>query len=179
VPPLQALRVNAALISIQLGDNLIWPGTADIAAALRGANTNTTLTSLGLGLNDLGDAGVRTFGRLNRLSRLELCGNQIGDVGVVHLAYGLFEAPTLVYLDLSLNHFTHVGASSLATMLKANWTLTSLNMSRNDIGYAGASDIAVALAANTTLRSLPWRKWHWGRFGKQHGCALAGEPNTQ
>jgi uncharacterized protein (TIGR02996 family) len=84
------------------------------------------LTRLGLGWNDIGEAGAQALAAsplVSRFSALDLDGNKIGDSGVIALASSPFLA-----------------------------RLTTLDLGRNNIGEKGV----LALASSTHLEQLAW-----------------------
>ena len=99
-------------------------GAGRLADALA---TNSSLTTLNLGCNEIGDKGA---GRL-------------GEV--------LTTNSTLTTLDLSSNQVGDEGAGRLAEALPSNSTLTTLDLSWNQLGDEGAGWLAEALATNSSL----------------------------
>ena len=67
---------------------------------------------------------LRTRSKLPKLRSLEVCGGDVSDAGVAHLA-GL--APTLEHLCLA--HNPRIGNPSIASLIKCE-QLTSLNLSQ-------------------------------------------------
>ncbi|AZL16109.1 leucine-rich repeat domain-containing protein [Rickettsiales endosymbiont of Stachyamoeba lipophora] len=130
-------------------------GAKTIAGYLK---TNTTLTSLNLGYNDIGTAGAiaiaDTLNTNKTLASLDLKYNDIGAAGAKDLADTLKTNTTLASLDLELNGIKDAGAKDLASALKVNKSLASLNLELNSVRDAGAKDLADALETNTALTSL-------------------------
>ena len=92
------------------------------------------LTSLNLAGNQIGDDGARHLAGLGQLTSLDLRGNSIGDDGARHLA-GLGQ---LTSLDLWDNQIGDDGARHLAGLGR----LTSLDLWNNKIGDDGARHLA-------------------------------------
>ncbi|MES2676856.1 MAG: hypothetical protein V4612_00880 [Pseudomonadota bacterium] len=121
---------------------------------------NTTLTSLDLTRNEIGNeeviAFVETLKTNTVLTQLWLSENKIGDEGVIALADALETNTTLTSLGLSDNEIGDEGVIALAEALEKNTTLTylGLGLSKNEIGYEGAKALAKALKTNTTLTKL-------------------------
>jgi Leucine-rich repeat (LRR) protein len=122
--------------SLHLTDEDIY----DLVDALE---KNTSIKSLDLSQNEIGNGGAIALARIKTLSFLNLGGNKdIRDEG----AKALSENETLNYLDLRLSGIGNSGAAAFAK----NQSLTSLNLEGNQIEDATAD----ALATNQTLRFL-------------------------
>ncbi|CAF1090211.1 unnamed protein product [Rotaria sordida] len=123
---------------------------------------STTLTSLGLAENQIGQQGAQHIANALRtnqtLTILYLKGNQIGEQGAQHIAYALRTNRTLTELYLAHNQIGEQGAQHIADALKRNRTLTILGLTENRIGYQGAQYIANALRTNQTLTTLDLRE---------------------
>ncbi len=104
--------------------------------------STTTLTTLSLFRNRIGDEGAKALAQNTTLTTLDLVGNNIGDEGAKALA----QNTTLTTLYLGGNNIGDEGAKALAQ----NTTLTRLSLYWNHIGVEGAK----ALAQNTTLTEL-------------------------
>ena len=96
------------------------PGGGSVAVAQALAR-NTTLTTLDLGYNRLGEDG----------------GNAV--------AHALERNTTLTNLNLEDNDLGDVFAMAVARALEKNTTLTALNLSRNSVGEHGGIAVARAL----------------------------------
>ncbi len=131
-----ALEKNTSLDTLDLDHNQIGDAGAQ---ALAGSKT---LTMLGLGHNQIGDAGAQALAENKTPTVLDLGHNQIGDAG----AQALAESKTLTVLDLGHNQIGDAGAKALAE----NKTLTVLDLEHNQISDAGAK----ALAKSKTLTVL-------------------------
>ena len=130
-------------------------GAAAISIALTG---NSSLITLDLGDNIIGDAGVSSLSQALKenscLNTLNLNGNRIGEAGASSLFQALTANCFLNTLTLSRNLLGGAGVSSLSLALTANSSLTTLDLSRNLIDDAGASSLFQALTANSSLTSL-------------------------
>jgi Ran GTPase-activating protein (RanGAP) involved in mRNA processing and transport len=138
---LERIRVNDSTLKILdlSSQKLNAQGIRQLVNALA---SNTTLTSLDVGNNQIGDEGAKALAANATLTSLDVWSNQIGDEGAKALATNA----TLASLKVRYNQIGDEGAKALA----ANATLTSLNIGNNLIGAEGAK----ALAANATLTSL-------------------------
>jgi Ran GTPase-activating protein (RanGAP) involved in mRNA processing and transport len=121
-------------------------------------NNDTTLTSLNLYGNQIGDAGAKDLSNALKhnttLTSLDLGNNLIGAAGAKDLSDVLKHNTTLLSLDLGDNQIGAAGAKDLSDALKHNTIITSLNLYSNQIGDVGAKDLSDALKYNTTLTSL-------------------------
>ena len=119
---------------------------------------NTSLTSLDLSENSIGDKGASSLSEALRvntsLTSLNLVCTSIGVEGISSLSEALRVNTSLTSLNLRYNSIGDEGASSLSEALRVNTSLTSLNLSRNSIGNEGASSLSEALRVNTSLTSL-------------------------
>ena len=117
--------------------------------------TNTTLTTLNLWYNKIGDEGAvwigQGLGKNTTLTALNLSNNKIGYKGAVSIGQGLENNTTLTMLYLLLNKIGNEGAVSIGQGLANNKTLTTLDLSSNEIGNEGAVSIGQGLENNTTL----------------------------
>ncbi|WNM59311.1 leucine-rich repeat domain-containing protein [Candidatus Nitrospira allomarina] len=122
----------------------------------------SALTTLQLGGNQIGKAGVKHLAGLTNLTTLDLRNNEISDAGVKHLA-GLTNLTTL---DLRNNEISDAGVKHLAGLTN----LTTLNLRNNEISDAGVKH----LAGLTNLTRLDLRSNKIGEAGVKH---LAGLTN--
>jgi len=132
----EALVENTTLTSLSVS----WNQIGDVGAAVLAQNT--TLTSLDVSYNEIGAAGAAALAQNTTLTSLDMGWNQIGAAGAAALA----QNTTLTSLHVDDNEIGDAGAAALAQ----NTTLASLDVTGNQIGAAGAA----ALAQNTTLTSL-------------------------
>ncbi|XP_067041353.1 protein NLRC3-like [Acropora muricata] len=126
-----------------------------LSQALR---VNTSLSSLDLARNSIGNEGANSLAQALRvntsLSSLALAFNSIGNEGANSLAQALRVNTSLSSLKLTWNSIGYEGANSLAQALRLNTSLSSLDLSWNSIGYEGTNSLAQALRVNTSLSSL-------------------------
>lgn len=102
----------------------IWPRTVDdtvatafvLCSALPN-NLNPSISSLDLGWNSLGDAGLRA------------------------LAIGIQDHPSLTNLSLECNRISSEGAQALSHALQRNRSLTQINLAKNELGDAGVKEL--------------------------------------
>ncbi|KAF9176758.1 hypothetical protein BGZ50_009716 [Haplosporangium sp. Z 11] len=120
--------------------------------------TNSTLTTLDLRNNSIGDNGAQALSEAlkinSTLTTLDLSANSIGDNGAVALSEAFKTNSTLITLDLSANSIGDNGAQMLSEALKTNLTLTTLNLRNNSIGPNGAQALSETLKSNSTLTAL-------------------------
>ncbi|KAG0283777.1 hypothetical protein BGZ97_008416, partial [Linnemannia gamsii] len=105
-------------------------------------NAHSTLTTLNLRNNSIGDNGAEALSETlktnSTLTTLDLARNSIRNNGAVALSEALKSNSTLTTLDLSSNSIGENGAVALSEALKTNSTLTTLNLQFNSIGDNGA-----------------------------------------
>ena len=149
---LQALAFNSTVLSLNL---MKWKFTNVLTRTLE---VNTSLSSLDLRFNSIGNEGANSLAHALRvntsLSSLDLSGNSIGYEGVNSLAQALRVNTSLSSLGLHENTIGNEGANSLAQALRVNTSLSSLHLAGNCIGNEGANSLAQALRVNTSLSSL-------------------------
>ena len=152
----EALQTNSTLIQLNLRGNKI--GEKGAVALGKAMQSNCTLTHLNLRSNYINsNEGIAAIARAlqsscGRLTRLDLCQNDITCSGATAIAEALHTNSSLTHLYLKWNEIKSPGASAFAKALEANRTLTHLCLSWNDIGESGARDLAHALKNhNTTL----------------------------
>jgi hypothetical protein len=147
--------VDEALNGLFRQIKLDIPRTSDTLLSFGG---NTTLITLKLRGNYIGDAGAKILGKVlaenTTLTTLNLEYNLISPVGMKSLATGLEKNSTLTTLTSGYNCLEDEGTGYLADVLKINRTLTSLNLECNTITDQGAGYLTEALAKNTTLTHL-------------------------
>ena len=99
------------------------------------------------------------------LTTLNLNRNQIGDEGGIAIGKALGVNATLKTLDLSFNQlcgldafgkgtYDATGIEALASALEVNATMTDLNLAGNEIGADGGIAIGKALGVNASLTTL-------------------------
>jgi hypothetical protein len=129
-------------------------GGRALAEALR---LNTTVTSLDLGVNDMGEGGaLAEILRLNTtLESLNLRENGLGEGGGRALAEALRLTTTLASLNLYYNGLGEGGGRALAEALRLNAMLTSLNLGANDLRV----EVRAALRQRVQVRSAIGQAW--------------------
>ena len=127
-------------------------------ALVEALKNNTTLTSLKLENNQIGNAEVNilveAFKNNKTLTELTFALNYIGDEGAEASAGIIKYNKTLRTLKLSNNQFCDDGAKALAKAFKNNTTLTDLDLSFNHMSNEGIRALAKALKNNKTLVKL-------------------------
>ncbi|KJE98088.1 hypothetical protein CAOG_008114 [Capsaspora owczarzaki ATCC 30864] len=129
-----------------------------VAEALK---SNTTLTQLNLGRNQIGDTGAQAIAEALKVNKavtvLGLNENRVGDAGAQAVAEALKVNSTATQLILHDNQIGDDGALAIAEALKVNSRLIWLDLERNQIGDAGAQAIAEALKVNKTIAEVELR----------------------
>ena len=121
--------------------------------------TNTTITSLLLGTDGIGDAGAADVARLiacnAHLESVYLGCNKIGKAGVAALAETLTQNGSVQGLWLKRNYIGTEGAHSLAAMLRRNQTLRTLDLVNTLPGLEGLTALVEVLVhENRTVERL-------------------------
>ena len=102
--------------------------------------TNTTLTSLNLRSNKLGDAAGAAIGRAletnTTLTSLNLESNNLGEAACAAISQALETNTTLTSLNLEGNNLGDAAGAAFGRALETNTTLTSLNLKHNNLGLA-------------------------------------------
>jgi hypothetical protein len=160
----QALSTNTTLTSLNVYNNQI----GDIGA--KALSTNTHLTSLNVSYNEIGAIGAKALSTNTSLTSMDVSRNQIGAIG----AKALSTNTSLTSLKVRSNQIGAIGAKALST----NTSLTSLDVHRNQIGYESQQQIAQMLAANKE-RQRQRRNGFLLTLGKglNEAHALAGTPS--
>ena len=166
--------VNTTLEHIYLCYCKIGPvGARHLAQALC---VNTSVKTLNLSNNPLGDEGAKTLAEMlggngaessgtvnTTLEHVELRWCRIGPVGAQHLAQALCVNTSVKTLNLSNNPLGDEGAKTLAEMLggngaessgTVNTTLEHVELRWCRIGPVGAQHLAQALCVNTSVKTL-------------------------
>ena len=148
------LQTNTTVTTFNLTASL-KNGVAALAECLK---YNTSLTTLNLHGNKIGDDGAAALAeclKYNRsLTTLNLHGNGIGDYGAAALAECLKYNTSLTTLNLHGNKIGDDGAAALAECLKYNRSLTTLNLHGNGIGDDGAAALAECMKYSKSLTTL-------------------------
>jgi len=117
---------------------------------------STTLTSIDLSANHLGDVGIAIIAQALesptcRVTVLNLSDNLIGDVGVVALATSLAVNKSVTALDLGDNTIEDCGIIEFTKLLATNLTIRSINLNNNIIRDIGAAHIANAIVTRNWI----------------------------
>lgn len=135
--------------------NVCDPDVVILAEALK---TNTTLTSLHISFNAIGEEGAVALAEAltsnSSLRVLNLGTNRILGPGACALTGLLKRNTTLTELLVPFNNILDSGADALAEALKCNVSLSRLDLSFNNIGHPGAITLAGAIKCNGTLTDL-------------------------
>ena len=142
------------------GNCITAKGVAYIQKALIEGN-NTTLKTLKLSGNNLGEEGGKALGGILQLSHsleeLHLAGCHLGNGGIQYICQGLEnaeKAPVLHYLDVSWNRLHKESAEHLAHLLECSTTLRILKMRKTGIGDDSAVTLARALPLSFAIEEL-------------------------
>jgi len=136
----------------------------------------STLQSLSLSYNNIGDNGTTIIASamsISRLQFLDLGYNNIGDSGAAAISSALPKS-RLQFLDLGGNNIGDSGAAAIGSALP-NSRLQTLVLYNNRIGPSGAATIGSALP-NSRLQTL----YLWGNSIGPSGAATIGSalPNS-
>lgn len=150
----EALSKNSTLTRLDLTQNSI--GKPGLQALARGIVKQHVLTDLCLRRNLIYTPCVSVLSRLIRssaLTSLDLGVNKIGSAGVPMLSSALAASATLQKLNLDNNQLGS-GIELLCAALRDHPSLTDLSLSMNDIKDRGATLVGAMLEGATRLRSL-------------------------
>ncbi|KAG0372829.1 hypothetical protein BGX24_012518, partial [Mortierella sp. AD032] len=137
-------------------------GRRELKRLVGAPKANSTLTTLDLIRNSIGDTGVVALSEVlkinSTLTILDLKNNSIGVGRAVALSEALKTNSTLTTLNLINNSIGVNGAVALSEALKTNSTLTTLDLTKNSIRDGGAVALSEALKTNSTLTTLDLTK---------------------
>ena len=157
------------LVDLTCSSGLPYPFEISLRTLSLALTVNTSLTSLDLSENYIGNEGAISLCEALRvntsLTSLDLSKNDIGDEGAISLSEALTVNTSLTSLKLSENSIGHEGANSLSEALRVNTSLTSLDLFGNSIDNEGANSLSEALRVNTSLTSLVLSENHIGIEG--------------
>ena len=88
------------------------------------------------------------------LHNLNLCNNNISDIGAKLIAQAIEENRTLEILNISQNKLSDDGVSDISISLRNNIALQELDMSENEIVGKGAYELATLIERNKSLKVL-------------------------
>ncbi|XP_078060717.1 NACHT, LRR and PYD domains-containing protein 3-like [Mustelus asterias] len=141
-----------------LCDNTLTNSCAeDLASAL---STNRSLIDLNLGVNKLGDSGVKLLSVALRnpdckIQKLHLHDNDLSDPCAKDLASALSTNRSLIDLNLSLNNLGDSGVKLLSVALRnPDCKIQKLHLYENALTDSCAQDLASALCTKQSLRIL-------------------------
>eukprot|EP00729_Bicosta_minor_P004981 gene4981-34138_t len=152
--------------------------------------TNSTLVSINLNFNKLGDAAGTSLGNGLRdntntsIEILNLEGNDLGKHAGIAIAQAV-KAKHCKIVDLNMKREDHFGERSkggvgpqagkeMGIALTKNTTIKRLDMSGNQLGEAGAKTIGKALSKNATLEFVFLSNNDFGQVGgKAIGAGMA------
>ncbi len=123
-----AFSENTTLTSLIMNDNQLGDFAAIELAKI------TSLTSVALAMNEIGPIGATAIAKNNFWTSLSLWANNLGDDGAIALAENKF----LTYLDVNSNQIGPAGAQALAK----HTCLTTLIIFGNQLGDDGAACFA-------------------------------------
>jgi len=168
-----ALANSTALrtLTFEVNRSITSPGWRSFFVSLQ--NSVLSLEVLNLACNNIDDQGAGALTNLllhnNRIQRIHLGGNRIGDEGLALLADAFVDCIMLESVDLCRNRFiTHRGWKVLSTILQSpNTSLKELTIGPyNDSNDEVAVAFANALENNNSLKSLDL-----GCQFSERGCA--------
>ncbi|DBA95992.1 hypothetical protein WJX77_007182 [Trebouxia sp. C0004] len=149
----QALRANTTLKELYASGHHMTPQTAGMLGAMLAANTS--LVSICLGDDALGDAGVQELvdgvKQNSTLQKLDLENKGISSKGVASIAAAIQGHQSLQQLVLAHNHLSDEGVRLLQPALAL---LRRLDLRGCDIGSQGAQCLATALRETDSLEVL-------------------------
>ncbi|ORZ15526.1 hypothetical protein BCR41DRAFT_406194 [Lobosporangium transversale] len=132
--------------------------TNDFRTLADSLKTNTTVTTLDLWDNSIGNEGAFALSKALKINKalttLDLALNSIEKEGVLAMSGALKINEALTTLSLRGNPVEDGGALVLSEALRINTTLTTLDLENASIKKEGALALPTALKVNTTLISL-------------------------
>ena len=134
-------------------------GIAGCQAVTSALTENTTIVSLLMGTNGIGDNGAVSVAQLiERNQHLEIiylgC-NAIAPPGVATITQALTNNSSVTGLWLKRNHIGESGAHHIAQMLRHNRSIRTLDLVNTQIGYEGLKAILeVLISHNRTIERL-------------------------
>lgn len=133
-------------------------GTAGGIALGKSIQKMDRLKRLDLDHNHIGNEGMvalsKAMEHMDKLAAIDLKGNSIGDFGAKALATELRHTPQLIHLDVARNAIGPAGARSLAAAIRKTPMVTFLSLSHNNIGDEGARAFASVLRHMPSLLGL-------------------------
>ena len=134
----------------------------DAHALATALEKNSTVTSLDLLFNDIGNEGAASLAvaleKNSTVTSIDLSNNGIGAKGAGSLAAVLAKNSSLTSISLYWNGIGDEGAASLAAALERNSTVKRINLDSNGIGDNGIVELAAVLEKNSTVTSIDLRE---------------------
>ncbi|CAF1350349.1 unnamed protein product [Rotaria magnacalcarata] len=151
------LEMNCTLKSLDLNHNHLEDDA--LMMIIPSLMKNSALTSLDLSMNNLTETSANELACLleesqTTLTTLSLSHNPLGDSGVSNIAAALINNRTLIKLILESVKITIEGVSELAHMLSLNETLHCLDLNSNEISDDSINLLVDGLQNNRTLQNL-------------------------
>jgi len=151
----ELVRDSSTLTTIHLCGNEYTSGPLGMRILSEALKANSSLTSLNLYGNKIGNLGLGKLSEAIRVNRkllsLNLEANEIGNEGIIHLADALTHNSTLIRLNLSSNNISDEGALALSKMLVHNSSLKVLSLLVNEIEDSGISALKNSLKINKRI----------------------------
>jgi len=155
--------------------DFVWNsiGTEGANALREGLKINTSITTISLLRNNLGDEAAVALEALkinSTVTEIDLRGNSIHYAGAKIIGDTLKSNFSVVKLDLSWNNIGPDGAAALAEGLKENETITEIYVGCNKIGAEGAKAMGDVLRENSSITYFNLR---YNNIGDEGTKALA------
>lgn len=157
---MDALSVNEFVKNVILEDNWLSPeGCQRISNMLE---VNKTIEYL-----NLRECRIKPEGYLVKIVFLlivNICSNDLQNVGALALSDGINNTESLTELDLSFNSLGDEGLLLLEDALSLNMSIIKLNLSRNDLGEESAKTLSRILDTNNFIEDLDlsWNGFYTG-----------------
>lgn len=130
----------------------------DVEILYRTLKSNTFLTGLDLGYNNIGDKGAETIGQLLQetltLQTLILSYNDIGPEGACHIAKGIQMNETVRVLHLNGNKIGNKGGMAIAGALQVNIVLEEIDLAETDLKAESVIAYTTVLCNNETIKVM-------------------------
>jgi Ran GTPase-activating protein (RanGAP) involved in mRNA processing and transport len=171
----EGLKLNKSLKHLHLGANGLTSKSANTIVEYLNHINQTGLESLWLGINRLGDDGVKILEsglKNNRtLRRLELGSNMLTSSATESLCVSLSDHPTLIMLDLGFykstfdleefpNMIDNSGVDHLVRLLQENKNIKVFSILNNHIDAGGLQNFVDGIKDNTTLLHLEYKQYN-------------------
>lgn len=171
----KALMYNGTLEYLGLSDNYI--GLANVDPSMRGSGASARV----LGGVSIETDGSTSFGSMlavnTTLRSLDLSGNRLGNAGATAIIRGLGRNTTLTHIDLSNNMITYVAVPLLSNiLLSEQCAIVDLALSFNPLGFEGAKSLSYGLSCCKTICSLALEDCAIGNDGVAILCTVLANP---